>query len=63
MVERVSELMRTASKRKSEDEAIATVATMVGGLVSSRAVNDTELADRILASTRKSLMALSQGKN
>ena len=36
-------------RRKSEDEALAIVATMVGALILARAVDDPELSDRILA--------------
>jgi len=39
-------------RRKSEDEALAIFATMVGALTLARAVDDPELSDRILAAAR-----------
>jgi TetR/AcrR family transcriptional repressor of nem operon len=39
-------------RRKSEDEALAMVATMVGALTLARAVDDPDLSDRILAAAR-----------
>jgi TetR/AcrR family transcriptional repressor of nem operon len=41
--------------RKSEDEALVIVATMVGALTLARAVDDPELSDRILAAARARL--------
>ncbi len=41
--------------RRSEDEALAIVATMVGALTLARAVDDPDLSDRILAAARKRL--------
>ena len=43
--------------RKSEDEALAIVATMVGALTLARAVDDPELSDRILAAIRIGIVA------
>jgi TetR/AcrR family transcriptional repressor of nem operon len=43
------------SRRKSEDEALAIVATMVGALTLARAVDDPKLSDRILAAARTRL--------
>jgi TetR/AcrR family transcriptional repressor of nem operon len=42
-------------RRKSEDEALAIVATMVGALILARGVDDPELSDRILAPARTRL--------
>ena len=42
-------------RRRSEDEALAIVATMVGALTLARAVDDPELSDRILAAARTRL--------
>jgi TetR/AcrR family transcriptional repressor of nem operon len=42
-------------RRKSEDDALAIVATMVGALTLARAVDDRELSDRILAAARTRL--------
>jgi TetR/AcrR family transcriptional repressor of nem operon len=42
-------------RRKSEDEALAIVATMVGALILARGVDDPELSDRILAAARTRL--------
>lgn len=44
-------------RRKSEDEALAIVATMVGALTLARAVDDPGLSDRILAAARTRLMS------
>jgi TetR/AcrR family transcriptional repressor of nem operon len=41
--------------RRSEDEALAILATMVGALTLARAVDDVELSDRLLAAARKRL--------
>jgi TetR/AcrR family transcriptional repressor of nem operon len=40
---------------KSEDEALAIVATLVGALILARAVDDAQLSDRILAAARTRL--------
>ena len=48
-------------RRKSEDEALAIVATMVGALTLARAVDDPELSDRILAANRMSITARHTG--
>jgi TetR/AcrR family transcriptional regulator, transcriptional repressor for nem operon len=42
-------------RRRSEDEALAIVATMVGALTLARAVDDAQLSDRILAAARRRL--------
>ncbi|MGQ0682212.1 hypothetical protein [Bradyrhizobium sp.] len=42
-------------QRQRDEEALATVASMVGALVLARAVNDPRLSDDILRSTRKRL--------
>jgi TetR/AcrR family transcriptional repressor of nem operon len=57
MVDRVSHLIGGSSKRRRAEEAFATVATMVGALMLARAVDDPELADKILQTSRKSLIA------
>ena len=44
---------RTAARRR--DAALATLATMVGGVVLARAVDDPDLSDAILAAARASL--------
>jgi TetR/AcrR family transcriptional regulator, transcriptional repressor for nem operon len=56
MVGRVSDLIREGSRRGRTEEAIVTVATMVGALMLARAVDDPELADKILQASRKSLI-------
>lgn len=53
MTKRIVGLMPV--RRRSEDEALAIVATMVGALTLARAVDDTELSDRILAAARTRL--------
>ena len=52
VVKRIAGLM---PGRKSENEALAIVATMVGALILARAVDDPGLSDRILAAARKQL--------
>lgn len=53
VVKRIAGLLR--GRHKTEDEALAIVATMVGALTLARAVDDPELSDRILAAARKRL--------
>jgi TetR/AcrR family transcriptional repressor of nem operon len=53
VVKRIARLI--PGRRKSEDEALAIVATMVGALTLARAVDDPELSDRILAAARTRL--------
>ena len=53
MVKRIAGLM--PGHRRSEDAALAIVATMVGALTLARAVDDPELSDRILAAARTRL--------
>ncbi len=55
VVTRIASLMPGC--RKSEDEALAIVATMLGALTLARAVDDPELSDRILAAARTRLMS------
>jgi TetR/AcrR family transcriptional repressor of nem operon len=43
-------------KKQREDAMLATMATMVGSIVLSRAVNDAEFSDRILAVSRAHLL-------
>ena len=57
MIDHVSGLIARGPKRRRHEEALATVAAMVGALILSRAVDDPELADKILEATRKSLTA------
>ena len=59
VVKRITSLM--PGRRKSEDEALAIVATMVGALTLARAVDDPELSDRILAANRMSITARHTG--
>jgi TetR/AcrR family transcriptional repressor of nem operon len=55
VVKHIASLM--PGRRKSEDEALAILATMVGALTLARAVDDPELSDRILAAGRTRLMS------
>ena len=55
---RVSEMLGARSRMESDDEAFATVATLVGAVILARAVDDPALSDRILAATRASLASL-----
>lgn len=54
-MKRIARLM--PRRRKSGDEALAIIATMVGALTLARAVDDPELSDRILAAARTRLMS------
>ena len=51
----MSEMLRARSRRESENEALATVATLVGAVILARAVDEAELSEQILAATRTSL--------
>jgi TetR/AcrR family transcriptional repressor of nem operon len=42
-------------QRQRDDEAVATVASLVGALVLARAVNDPKLSDDILRATKSRL--------
>jgi TetR/AcrR family transcriptional regulator, transcriptional repressor for nem operon len=53
---RLSAMMPARRERAREDQALATIATMVGAVVLARAVNDPEFSDRILAATRDRLL-------
>jgi TetR/AcrR family transcriptional repressor of nem operon len=55
VTKRIANLM--PGRRKSEDEALAIVATMVGALTLARAVDDPKLSDRILAAARTRLVS------
>jgi TetR/AcrR family transcriptional repressor of nem operon len=55
VVKQIAGLM--PGRRKSEDEALAIVATMVGALSLARAVDDRQLSDRIMAAARTRLMS------
>ncbi len=57
MVERLKRLLGPKPRRQQEDEALAIAATLVGGMVLARAVDDDELSDRILAACRARLAA------
>ena len=54
-MERLARLVGPKSRRKREDEALAIAATMVGGMILARAVDDRELSDRIMAACRARL--------
>jgi TetR/AcrR family transcriptional regulator, transcriptional repressor for nem operon len=47
-------------RKKREDEALATIATMVGAVVLARAVDDVEFSNRILAVSRSRLLELQE---
>jgi TetR/AcrR family transcriptional regulator, transcriptional repressor for nem operon len=58
VVDRISGLIGMGAKHHRYDEqALATVAAMVGALILSRAVDDPDLAEKILEASRKSLTA------
>lgn len=54
-MKRVAGLMPVG--RRSDDEAVAAIATMVGALALARAVDDPQLSDRILAAARARLVS------
>jgi TetR/AcrR family transcriptional repressor of nem operon len=51
----VSEMLSARSRQRSDGEALATVATLVGAVILARAVDEPELSERILAASRASL--------
>ena len=51
----VSEMLGAKSRQSSEDEALATLASLVGAVILARAVDDPELSERILAANRAAL--------
>ena len=56
MIGLLSDRMGSGLKqRQREEEAIATIASLVGALVLARAVNDRKLSDDILRATKKKL--------
>ena len=55
MMERLTRLLGPKARRKRENEALAIAATLVGGMILARAVDDRELSDRILAACRARL--------
>jgi TetR/AcrR family transcriptional repressor of nem operon len=55
VTKRITSLM--PGRRRSEDDALAIIATMVGALTLARAVDDPELSDRILTAARTRLTA------
>jgi TetR/AcrR family transcriptional repressor of nem operon len=48
-------MLSARSLQRSDGEALATVATLVGAVILARAVDDPELSERILAASRASL--------
>ena len=57
MIGRLSERLDSGLKLRQRDEkALAMVASLVGALALSRAVNDPKLSEDILQATRKRLM-------
>jgi TetR/AcrR family transcriptional regulator, transcriptional repressor for nem operon len=53
---RIAALMSARGEQAREDQALATMATMVGAIVLARAVNDRDFSDRILAANRERLL-------
>jgi hypothetical protein len=51
----IDALVGSKARRKCENEALAIAATLVGGMILARAVDDRELSDRILAACRARL--------
>jgi len=49
-------LLPVGRKRRSEDEVLSTMATMVGAMILARAVDDPALSDRILIAARTQLI-------
>jgi TetR/AcrR family transcriptional repressor of nem operon len=48
----VSEMLRAKSRQRSDDEALATVSTLVGAVILARAVDEPDLSERILAASQ-----------
>jgi TetR/AcrR family transcriptional repressor of nem operon len=55
LMDRLTRLLGPKARRKCENEALAIAATLVGGMILARAVDDRELSDRILAACRERL--------
>lgn len=55
MVDRIGALLKVESKHRRDEVALAATATMVGAMILSRAVDDPDLANRILKASRKAL--------
>src|SRR6266700_3628656 len=53
--ERLTRLLGPKTRRQCENEALAIAATLVGGMILARAVDDRELSGRILAACRARL--------
>lgn len=53
--ERLAPVVPQRRGQSSDDAALAAVATLVGGLILARAVDDVKLSDRILAASRAAL--------
>ena len=53
--ERLAPVMPERGDQSANDAALAAVATLVGGLILARAVDDANLSDRILAASRAAL--------
>ena len=56
LMERLTRLLGPKARRKCENEALAIAATLVGGMILARAVDDRQLSDRILAACRERLI-------
>jgi TetR/AcrR family transcriptional regulator, transcriptional repressor for nem operon len=54
---RVAKLLPKRRGNKPEDDALAALATMAGGMILARAVNDPALSDRILTACREHLQS------
>lgn len=52
-VQRIKELLPARGRRDDDNAALAIAATLVGGLILARAVDDPELSDRILAASKE----------
>jgi TetR/AcrR family transcriptional repressor of nem operon len=55
MIETLSGILPGATKRDREEQAIATIATLVGSMVLARAVDDPRRSDLILKATATEL--------
>ncbi|HTO78146.1 MAG TPA: TetR/AcrR family transcriptional regulator [Methylocystis sp.] len=55
LAESISAGLRRESRQESENEALATLAALVGTVILARAVDEPELSEQILAATRASL--------
>ena len=60
LVEALARLMRRRTGERRREEAIATLAALVGAVVLARAVDDRDFSDEILAATAKGVLRVAE---